>query len=611
MAKPQRVLSIEIGYSMTQVCEMDYQSKHPKVYGVFSMKSPDNILEDGYVKVNEDFVVQLKANLSANGMSAKRVMFVVSSTKIANREAKIPAVKEKQIKDLVMSNITDYFPVDPSMYRFTYTVMNTATDETGNKQHHLMLMAAPTDMLEGYVELAKALELEFDSIDYSGNSIFQALKHKFADGVNLIVKIDERSSLITVTNNGVITMQRAGMYGADQIVDVMLETDVYGEMLSYDAAVKTLRRNNLVMRAEEEDALEQREKEAEKIAKENALLLKSATAEGDHRNMAAATVASKQADANLKMLRLRKEITYSYQQLISSIVRVIDYYNSKNREAAIDKIVLTGIAADFWGFSNLLAEELGREVEVLRDLAGTNINQGLHLQEVSLGDYISVIGATLSNTGFTPVSVEKALKEKKGGNTSFSVKGQLPIIVCVGGTIIGAVGLMLAAFPYAYAKIENGDLIEQKRQLSPVQEVYNQYVQAQADYDYLMDVYAQTENYNRGLYELFGILEQKSPTSLEFQNINVDNEKLTLNVLVPHKRAAAQFVMNLRTIECFSDVQVTALTKRSNTDENAITEVYETTVTCTYGLNPSLMEEVSEESTEETQPISDESTNEE
>ena len=40
MAKNQRVLGIEVGYSLTQVCEMDYKSKKPQVYGVFSMKTP-------------------------------------------------------------------------------------------------------------------------------------------------------------------------------------------------------------------------------------------------------------------------------------------------------------------------------------------------------------------------------------------------------------------------------------------------------------------------------------------------------------------------------------------------------------------------------------------
>ena len=55
MAKAQRVLSIEIGYSLTQVCEMDFRSKHPQVYGVFSMKTPDGILNDGAISPTESY----------------------------------------------------------------------------------------------------------------------------------------------------------------------------------------------------------------------------------------------------------------------------------------------------------------------------------------------------------------------------------------------------------------------------------------------------------------------------------------------------------------------------------------------------------------------------
>ena len=80
MAKSQRVLSIEIGYSLTQVCEMDFQSKHPQVYGVFSMKTPEGILNDGLVNPTESYVQDLKSYIAANGMNAKKVIFAVSST---------------------------------------------------------------------------------------------------------------------------------------------------------------------------------------------------------------------------------------------------------------------------------------------------------------------------------------------------------------------------------------------------------------------------------------------------------------------------------------------------------------------------------------------------
>ncbi len=594
MAKAQRVLSIEIGYSLTQVCEMDYNSKHPKVYGVFSMKTPMGIQNDGFITPTDEFIRELKSYVATNGMQAKKVIFVVSSTKIANREAMLPAVKENKIKEMVMSNVTDYFPVDPSMYQFAHTIMNTVTDSEGNKQHHMMLMASPAEMLEGYADLARALGLELDSIDYSGNSIFQALKHKYATGVNLVVKIDERSSLITVTNNSVITMQRAGVYGADQIVEPLMETDLYGEKLTYEAAVKTLRRNNLVMRTEEE-ALAQRERETEAVLKEQEAILQKASTKGDNIAAAAATVASKQADANLKMLRLRKDVTYAYQQLISSIVRVIDYYNSKNREAPIDKIVITGIAADFWGFSNVLAAELGREVEVLRDLAGTNISQGLHLQDVSLGDYISVIGAALQSAGFIPASMEieaKKAKTAKGltiGGAKID-KNQAPFIVFISGAALAVILLFASGLPYVMANMEQDSLTAKKKQLSYIEPIYKTYQQVETDFQYLSSVYAKTESVNRELHDLFVNMEQKLPTNIQMLSINVDDAKVTLGLRVPNKRTIAKTVLQLRSFECFSDIYIDSIELvEKEVGTSKVAEV-ETSIVCTYGVNPDLAE---------------------
>ena len=269
MAKAQRVLSIEIGYSLTQVCEMDFMAKKPKVYGVFSMKTPQGIINDGYVQPTEEYVKDLRSYITANGMLAKNVIFTITSTKIANREATIPAVKQNKVRDLIMTNITDYFPVDPTQYQFAHTIMDTVTDEEKNKQYRVMIMAAPTDILEGYYGLAKALELKLVSIDYSGNSIFQALRSRISNGVNLTVKIDERSSLLTVTNNGIITMQRSGIYGADQVVELMMDTDIYGDKLTYEAAVKTLRRNRMSLREDEMNQIAEMEQEAKAKEREH------------------------------------------------------------------------------------------------------------------------------------------------------------------------------------------------------------------------------------------------------------------------------------------------------------------------------------------------------
>ena len=598
MAKSQRVLSIEVGYSLTQVCEMDFQSKKPQVYGVFSMKTPEGVLNDGAIMPTEVFVQDLKSYIAANGMNAKKVIFAVSSTKIANREATIPAVKENKVRELLMSNITDYFPVDPSTYQFAHNIMDTITDESGTKQYRVMVMACPSEILDGYGYLAQQLGLDLVSIDYSGNSIFQALRTRFETGVNLTVKIDERSSLITVTNNGVITMQRSGIYGADQVVDIMMETDVYGESLSYEAAVKTLRRNNLVMKAEEEETLADKEAEVAELERQSEAAIAEAAATGDSSRIAGATVAAKQAGANLKMLRLRRDVTYAYEQLISSIVRVIDYYNSKNRDAAIDNIILTGIAADFWGFAGLLSEELGREVEVLKDLAGTDISQGLHLHDVSLGDYITVIGAALGSVGFMPMDAVggKKGKKEKGSKSSSSIPtDKVPIFVFVAG-LIALIALSAASVPGAVSeKLRNENLLEKKAQLEPVLDIYNEYVQTKADNDYLNAVYAQTQNNNTKLRETIEELEAKLPADIQVNSFNVTTDTIALTFRVSSKEEAAAMIVQLRTFRSFSNVLVSSIVEVNN--EETGEKYVESQAICTYGENPWL--EPEEEATTE------------
>lgn len=595
MAKAQRVLSIEIGYSLTQVCEMDFQSKHPQVYGVFSMKTPDGILDDGFIRITDEFVNDLKSYIAANGMSAKKLIFAVSSTKIANREAIIPYVKEKMVRDMLMANITDYFPVDPSQYQFAHNIMETITDDAGNKQYRIMVMAAPADMLSGYQNLANALGLELASIDYSGNSIFQALRHRFATGVNLTVKIDERSSLLTVTNNGVITMQRPGIYGADQVVDILMETDVYGEPLTYEGAIKTLRRNNLVMRPEEESLLAEKEEEVRQLEVAQQQVMALANTTGDTSQVASTTVAAKQAGANLKMLRLRRDVTISYQQLISSIVRVIDYYNSKNRDAAIDNIIITGIAADFWGFAGLLSQELGRDVEVLKDLAGTNINQGLHLQGVSLGDYISVIGAALGSVGFMP-AVTKS--DKKGGASakdslaSIGNNDKLPYIVLGIGAGLAVIISAIALVPYFMVRTENQNLQERKAQLAPVQDTYNEYVAMQTDYDYICALQNVTVNYNDELPEIIGELESKFPSETIVSSMSITDVSIVMNITVPNKQSIAKTLVEFRRLPYFQSVNVSGFSEGRDDETGAITDTY--SIELVYGDNPYLAAEETE-----------------
>ena len=51
-----KILSMEVGYSTTRICEMDYRVKTPKVYKYVSIPTPVGVMDDGFVAVNEEFI---------------------------------------------------------------------------------------------------------------------------------------------------------------------------------------------------------------------------------------------------------------------------------------------------------------------------------------------------------------------------------------------------------------------------------------------------------------------------------------------------------------------------------------------------------------------------
>ena len=81
-----KVLSMEIGQGMTRVVEVDYQAKSPKIYNAFSLETPKDMVQDGVITRNEDFIINLKAELRKRNIRTESIVFTVASSRIANRE---------------------------------------------------------------------------------------------------------------------------------------------------------------------------------------------------------------------------------------------------------------------------------------------------------------------------------------------------------------------------------------------------------------------------------------------------------------------------------------------------------------------------------------------
>ena len=541
-----RAIAIEIGYSLTKICEVDYKAKTHKIYKSFTVPNGAEVISDGALMVSPEYVENLRSALSANHVKGKQVVFTITSSKIASREVTIPYVKENRIADVVNANATDYFPVDLSQYQLAYTILGTIGETKGAQQYKLLVMAVPTALLSGYYELAKALKLEVAAIDYAGNSIFQVVKDECAKGRHIVVKIDERSSLVMAVENSVLSFTRSVSYGVEEIMDTVMNTLCWGEVSSVEQAIRVLQRNECIVPEEDAGDSESAEENA-KSAKDSAL----------------------------------EDMREAVIPLIGGITRVIDYYASRNSGAGIERILITGMGADFKGMDEMLSRETNMPVAILKEAAGWNLMRNFKTECFS--EYIACVGAAVAPLGFKQEpekrSKGKAKKEAGEGGTNWA-----PLAYTVFGVGLVAAAALVAVPMIGYAKLTktNMELKAQAGSLEDIIPIYNEYVEVKAEHAMADAMYEATESRNESLEEFLGELEDKLPANVNVISFSSDAYEVSLNMRVQTKDDAGAAVEQMRTFQSLIPERVTVASLVEEENEESGERVVNFTVTAAY-----------------------------
>ncbi len=552
-----KAISIEIGYLLTRVCEVDYKTKSHKIYKSFTIPTHEGMINDGVLTISPEFVENLKSALSANRIKAKQVVFTITSSRIASREVVIPFVKENRIADVVNANATDYFPVDLSQYQLAYSILGTIGETKNAQQYKLLVMAVPSALLSGYYELAQALKLEVVAIDYAGNSIFQVMKDECAQGTHLIVKIEERASLVMVVQDSVLAFTRNVSYGVDEAIESVMNTLAWGDVSTVEQAIRILQKNECI--AERGPSAGQEEVEQED------------------------TGVTEVKSAREKAM---DDVRAAFMPLVSGIARVIDFYISRNANVSIDRIMITGLGADFMGLDELLAGEINMPVSVLMDAAGWNLTR--NFKNECFGEYIACVGAAVAPLGFKK-DTDKKGKEKSKGDSK-SMNGAFLAYSLLGiGVIMGAALAAISFMRYMDVQTTNMALKAQAGTLEDIIPIYNEYVATKAEYTKVEAMYEATENRNESMYEFLEELEEKLPSSSNVVSLTSNINEVSINLITDTKEDAAAAVQQLRTFNSLMPQMVTVSALREEEDPDTGVTSINFTVVASYwpmGLSP-------------------------
>lgn len=545
-----KVLSIEVGANVTRICLTDYKVKNPKVYKYTKVATPEGVFTDGEITVTEELVSLLKSAISENKMNCKQVVFPITSSRIASREITIPLVKEKKIDAMVHANASDYFPIDLSQYELGYILLGT---DYANNLYRLQVLAAPQSLLENYKQLAGALGMQMVAADYSGNSIYQMVKGECREGVKMVVKADENSSIVTVIKNESIVLQRTVPYGVDDAVQTILDNRAFG-VSSYDEALKlAIRKTCMKLTINARDVIETEDTE----------------------------------DDDAALLSAKEDVASSLEMLINGVARIMDYYTSRNNGETVDKIFITGIGSDFSGLSKLMTNELGVKTVGLKHLEGQTLEKSF--KDGMFGEYIACVGAVIAPVGLVGTEKGGKAEGKKGsGGNDFTAVAYLLLI---GGTFIAIVLIAVSILNLTAEKTRYNRDVQRLNDLAEIRSIYDKYSATQVAYDQVEQLYAITENHNEELLAFISEMEEKMPTNIRVQTFSAALDNVTMNIEVNNKEEMANAVQKLRNFDTLANVTVMGVTDELD-EEGGRTVTF--TVSCIYKTMEQMKAEAAE-----------------
>ncbi|WP_167954732.1 pilus assembly protein PilM [Anaerosporobacter faecicola] len=536
----KKVLSIEIGITFTRVCEMDYHSKSPKVYRSITFATPENTVEDGFIRNKEQFVQCLREELEKENIHEKHVVFTVSSTKITSREVTIPYVKENRIQSVVQANITEYFPMNLEDYMVTYQILEKKNTQP-ERNIRLLVMAAPNNLIKNYYNVAELLGLTIVALDYIGNSTFQIVKKQTAAGVQMVLHMNEQSSIIYILEDSILLLQRTIPYGIENLLELIVENTCFSATTIAEAL--------------------------HLLQKEHVLNGKL-NQEIDLSETAATYVGSEELyRKQMQELHAKEEATNALGYLINNVIRVQEYCLAKFKEKRIHTIYITGIGSGVRGMHKLISNETGIDVKRIDRLIGVNFLEGKMVEE---GMYLSSIGAAMSPLDFVPKDVQ-AEKDRK------SLQNSIAFVVLIG--LISIIFVGSSFINYLHSKTTLEELQEQIIKLSEIEKLNAKYMTAMQQTQALEELYQKLPTKNKNLVSVIEQLEMCLPKHVVITALTSSDEGLGLGVTASKKEEIAKLLIDLQKFEEIDSVLVGTILEEEK--ENGL-KTLTTTLTCTY-----------------------------
>lgn len=357
----KKFISMDLGTKNIKIVEGKFNKNKVYISKAAVLETPVNSVDNGSIADKVMLRSEIDNALGMNDIGKKETNFTTNSNSIINREIEVPYAEGEELDTVVNFEIQQYLPITMDDYITQYTVLEeieTNVEGEGEAENKLkklriFVVAYPKYIAEGYLNLARDLNLKPNALDVSFNSIHKLFsedttindKEYNLEETCAFIDMGAESLRIDIVKEGNIDFSRMVTRGGNSINE---EIKNHYKISDSDAEELKIKRCDFTL-PEEEITLE--DDPVTYIAKE-------------------------QVD-----------------DWIREINRVLQYYKNKALGNTIDKIYIHGGTSRLKGIGGYMRKLVNVPVIKIKSIGNVYLNKNLDPEDLDL--YLNALGTII------------------------------------------------------------------------------------------------------------------------------------------------------------------------------------------------------------------------
>lgn len=510
-----KLISIDIGSKYIKIIEGSSDKKNINITKALLIDTPVHSMSEGNIIEYENIYNVLKQTISKNGIKTKNVAFSINTNSLITRTIELPVVKKSdETVKMIRFELEQFLPVVLDEYKIVFRVIKNYIED-GVKKGSYLINAVPTKLIDDYRKLSENLGLRLQSIDLS----FNELERVFSVGRTINdIKIEKDKSYYVLE------------FGHKSIIFNVISdgNNLFTRIINLGGSDINVGIENM---------FEVNSENAEKIKHKFSNLDKS-------------EIETEEEDI------ITNVIETNISSWINEIRRLIQYFNSRNKDIEIEHLFIYGGTSNINSIDKYFSEALDIDSQIIKDVSGFKYgNNSKLMTEFNIAEHLDAVSGLLRSKNDMNL-LSDVIKMKKN-----RLKG-----VFTGSVVLGIVALGLI-FYYLNFMIQINSLNNEIKYYDGIinNPVYQEKYQEISSMENKINI---LKEYKSALHVLNSQLEKTDKVQTDLLNsisstipldINIDSLTLNGNSIVIQgtsimKESIAQIEKNLKSLDIIDSV---------------------------------------------------------